>query len=477
MTSSPSELADGLTDVAAVIDARLAEHVEALRALVRIPSVSAPGFDGAAVRRSAEAVRDLLTATGFHGARLLEVDGAHPAVYAERLDVGPSGPTVLLYAHHDVQPPGDAAAWTSPPFEPQERDGRLYGRGAADDKAGIVAHVAAVDGWLRARAALPVNVKVVVEGEEETGSEHLADFLDAHGALLRADAVVIADSTNWQVGVPALTFALRGLADCIVEVRALDHAVHSGMYGGPVPDPLTALCKLVASLTDEHGAVAVPALRAGVPDASDEDAARIAALDFDESAFRRDAGLLDEVPLAGDPALHPLQRLWAQPNLTVIGFDAPAVRGSSNTLVPSARARLSLRLAPGQDAAAALDALIRHLEAQRPLGLGVAVTPGVAGSPFLSDPDAPASRAAALALEAAYGRPTALIGVGGSIPLIEPLVRAFGGAAVLLTGVEDPDTRAHGIDESLHLGDFRSACVAHAYLLQALAPVLEEASG
>ena len=475
MTTAPApvpltaaDLRASLADVAAAVDDRFADSLAALRDLVRIASVSAPGFDPAEVRRSAEAVRDLLAATGFAGARLLEVEGAHPAVYGERLDAGPDAPTVLLYAHHDVQPPGDAAAWTSPAFVPTERDGRLYGRGAADDKAGVVAHVAAVDAWLRARGAVPVNVKVVVEGEEETGSEHLGAFLDAYGDVLRADAAVIADSTNWKVGVPALTYALRGLVDCTVEVRALDHAVHSGMYGGPVPDPVTALCKLVAALTDDRGAVAVPALREGVPGHDAATAERIAALGFDEDGFRADAGLLDGVPLGGDPELHPLHRLWREPNLTVIGFDAPAVAGSSNPLVPSARARLSLRLAPGQDACRTRDALVAHLRAQRPLGLEVEVVPGAAGDPFLADLDDPATAAALQALEAAYGAPAALIGVGGSIPLLEPMARAFGGAAVLLTGVEDPDTRAHGIDESLHLGDFRRACTAHAFLLEAL---------
>jgi acetylornithine deacetylase/succinyl-diaminopimelate desuccinylase-like protein len=245
---------------------RMATHRIDLERLVAIPSVSAHGFDQDEVRRCAEVVRDLLTVRGCNNARLLEIDGAHPAVYAEWLGAGADRPTVLCYAHYDVQPPGDLAQWTTPPFEPAERDGRLYGRGAADDKAGIMVHVAAIDAWLSSHERLPVNVKVIIEGEEETGSEHLAQLLDSYGDLLRADVVVITDSTNWKVGVPALTNSLRGLVDCVVEVRALDHPLHSGMYGGPVPDPLTGLIKLLATMTDERGVVAIPGFADDAPE-------------------------------------------------------------------------------------------------------------------------------------------------------------------------------------------------------------------
>ncbi|MDP9405685.1 MAG: M20/M25/M40 family metallo-hydrolase, partial [Actinomycetota bacterium] len=337
-----SSALEGLDDVAGTLRDRLPVHRGDLEALVRIPSVSAPGFDPAAVRRSAEAVAALLTERGLDHVELLEVDGAHPAVYGDVVAAG-DAPTVLLYAHHDVQPPGDGAAWTSDPFTPTERDGRLYGRGAADDKAGVLLHVAAIDAWLRARGALPVNVKVIVEGEEETGSEHLGAFVERYADLLRADVLVVADTTNWRVGVPALTYLLRGLVDCEVELRALDHPLHSGMYGGPVPDPLTGMVKLLAGLTDEHGAVAVPGLRDDVRAPTAAERKRLAALDFDAERFRDEAGLLDGVAFGGDPALHPLERLWMQPNVTIIGLDAPAVATSSNTLVASARARISVR--------------------------------------------------------------------------------------------------------------------------------------
>lgn len=466
-----------------VLDDRMAVHRAALETLVRIPSVSAAGFDPVEVRRSAEAVRDLLESRGLRNARVLEVaadgpgDVAHPAVYADWLDAGPDAPTVLLYAHHDVQPPGADEGWSSPPFTPTERDGRLYGRGAADDKAGVIVHVAAVDAWLEAHGRLPVNVKVIIEGEEEIGSAHLGALLDGYADLLRADVIVITDSANWKIGTPSLTYLLRGLADCDVEVRGLDHSLHSGMYGGPVPDPLTGMVKLLAGLTDDTGAVAVPGLADDVRSVTEAERARLDALGFDEAAFRAEAGLLDGVVLGGDQEVHPLERLWMRPNLTIIGLDAPAVATSSNTLVASARARVSLRLAPGQDPVRARDLLCGHLESAAPWGLHVQVTPGAAVGAFVADPRGPAFEAALRALGDAYGQPAVLMGVGGSIPFIEPFAQAFAGpdgspAPALLTGVEDPDTRAHGTDESLHLGDWRNACLAEAYLLAELADSL-----
>jgi cysteinylglycine-S-conjugate dipeptidase len=376
-----------------------------------------------------------------------------------------------------VQPPGDDREWTTPPFEPVERQGRLYGRGAADDKAGILVHVAAVDAWLRSRGGLPVNVKIVIEGEEETGSEHLPAFLDAYVDLLRADVLVITDTDNWRVGTPALTYLLRGLVDCEVEVRGLEHALHSGMYGGPVPDPLTGLVKLLAGLTDERGAVAIPGFCDDVRVPTPTERERLAGLGFDEATLRTDAGLLEGVHLTGDPELHVLERLWMQPSATIIGLDAPAVAMASNTLLPSARARVSVRLAPGQDPDRAQAILRAWLEQHAPFGLHVTVTPGAAAAGFVCDPAEEPSRAvfeaADAALEAAYGKPVVYQGLGGTIPFIAPFAAAFGSsgrpAPALLTGIEDPDTRAHGIDESLHLGDWRNACLGEAYLFATLA--------
>jgi len=448
----------------------MARHRADLESLIRIPSISAQEFDPAQVRRAATAVRDLLEERGLQRAHLLEVDSAtgpgHPAVAAEHLAAGPDAPTVLLYAHHDVQPPGDPADWTSPAFDPTEREGRLFARGAADDKAGILVHVAAVDAWLSAEGRLPVNVKVLIEGEEEIGSPNLHRLLERHGDALQADLVVVTDSDNASVGVPAITYALRGAAHCVVEVRALDHAVHSGMYGGPVPDAITGLIRVLAALTDDNGAVvAALAEDLRVPSLAELD--RL--VDVDEGVLRRDAGMLPGVEFIGDPTVSLAERLWMRPSVTVTGIDAPSVAQAINALPPVARAQISLRVAPGQDPVRALERLVRHLEASTPWGLSVTVTRGAVADPYLVEPAGLVFEAAERALAAAFGAPVVYQGVGGSIPLLAPLTQALGGAPALLTGVEDPDTRAHGPDESLHLADWHSACLGEAYLFAELA--------
>lgn len=422
--------------------------------LVRIPSVSADAFDQSALEASATAVAALLVDAGLD-ATVRRVPGGRPAVVGRRQ--GPDGaPHVLLYAHHDVQPPGEG--WTSEPFEPTRRGERLFGRGAADDKAGVMAHVAA----LRALTEVygqdwPVGVTVFVEGEEEIGSPTFTSFLDAHAADLRADVVVVADSSNWKVGVPALTTSLRGLVDLVVRVDVLTHAVHSGMFGGPVLDALTLMARLVATLHDDEGSVAVPGLVHGVADGD---------VVVEEAAFREEAGVLDGVRLAGKGTL--ADRLWRGPALSVVGIDAPSVAEASNTIRHTARAMLSLRLAPGQDPAAAQKALEAHLMANAPFGARVTIEPGELGSPFLAPSDAPAMRVARAAFERAWGHPAVSIGQGGSIPFIVDLLGLAPEATVLVTGVEDPASRAHGADESVHLGELYKAVVAEALLLGAL---------
>jgi acetylornithine deacetylase/succinyl-diaminopimelate desuccinylase-like protein len=422
-----------------------------LESLVRIPSVSADPGAAEAMRASAEAVSDLLASAGMEVDVVRAGDGL-PAVLGHR-PAPPGAPTVLLYAHHDVQPAGDAADWDSDPFEPVERDGRLYGRGAADDKAGIALHLAA----LRALGDdLAVGVTVLVDGEEEIGSPTLGGILDAHRDRLAADVVVIADSTNWRIGVPALTTTLRGGAAAVVEVRTLRHAVHNGVYGGPVPDALTTLVQLLATLHDARGDVAVAGLRRGDADP----------LDLTEERLRADAGVLDGVRLLGSGSL--TSRLWAGPAVSVVGIDAPAVDSAPLTLVPSARAKVSLRIAPGDDGGAARDALVAHLRAHAPWGAEVTVSAGGAVEPFAARTDGPAYAAARSALAEAWGTGPVEIGVGGSISFVTTMARAFPDAEILITGIEDPDTRAHGANESLHLAEFERACLAEALLLSTL---------
>jgi acetylornithine deacetylase/succinyl-diaminopimelate desuccinylase-like protein len=424
-----------------------------LENLVRIPSVSAPAFDQQQVEISARAVAALLTAAGIPEVEILRAPGGGaPAVVARR--PAPDGaPTVLLYAHHDVQPPGDPALWSTPAFEPVERDGRLYGRGAADDKAGIVVHLAA----LRALAGdLAVGVTVFVEGEEEIGSPSFEAFLHAHRDRLAADVIVVADSGNWRVGVPALTTSLRGLVDGVIEVRTLDHAVHSGMFGGAVPDAMTATVRLLSTLWDDAGDVAVAGLVAG--EAAD--------LGYTAEQLRADAGVLDGVELIGTGRLE--SRMWTRPALTVVGIDAPSVATASNTLLPVVRVKFTLRLPPGQDPQAAFAALSTHLTERAPWGARVDVELGEAGQAWSGDVGGRVYDQARQALEQAWGTPPVMMGVGGSIPFIAALQEVFPDSTVLVTGVEDPDTRAHGTDESVHLDELRRACLAEALLLTAL---------
>ena len=442
--------ADQIQDIRDRVSGLMPEVRRDLEELTRIPSVSLSSFDQTHVDASAEATAALLRGEGLDVEIVRE--GGRPAVIGH-VD-GPDGaPTVMLYAHHDVQPPGADADWDSPPFEPTERGGRLYGRGAADDKAGIMAHVAA----LRAhRDLLPVGVTIFVEGEEEIGSDSLPTILERHGDRLRADAIVLADSMNWAVGEPALTTTLRGMIRVVVTVRALDHGVHSGMFGGAVPDAITALVRILASMHDDAGDVAVTGLGSG----------EAMELDYPEERLREESGMLPATETIGTGSI--LSRLWSKPALTTIGIDAPAVDSSSNTLVPNARAKVSIRLAADEDPHEAYAAVVRHVEKHTPWGVEVDVTLDDQGAGFAADADGPVYDEARAAFTDAWGVRPVDIGVGGSIPFVAAFAERYPDAGILITGVEDPDTRAHGANESLHLGEFEKVCVAEAVLLARL---------
>jgi acetylornithine deacetylase/succinyl-diaminopimelate desuccinylase-like protein len=425
-----------------------------LEDLVQIQSVSADPARTGEVWRSADAVADLFRAEGFADVDIVSADGGAPAVIAHK--PGPEGaPTVLLYAHHDVQPENDPADWDSPPFEPTERDGRLYARGAADDKAGIVAHLGAIRAY---GDGLPVNVVMFIEGEEEVGSDTLPALLEEHQERLRADVIVIADSGNWDIGEPALTTSLRGLVRADIEVRTLGHGVHSGMWGGLVPDALMTLSRVIASLHDDAGNVAVEGLVRGPA----------ADVEYPEDRLRAESGAHGSVEWIGDGPV--VERLWTRPSLSVTGLDAPKVDGASNTLVPMARAKLSLRIAPGDTTANAIERLREHCEAHVPWGAQLTFTLVDRGEPTQIDATGPAYDAARAAFEEAWdGTAPIDMGVGGSIPFIAEFLEAFPDASVLVTGVEDPDTRAHGANEGLHLAEFERVVLAEALLLRNLA--------
>jgi len=425
-----------------------------LERLVRLPSVAFPGFPDEPVRQTAAAVAQLLRDAGLPDVRMMDVARAPQAVFGQR-PAKPGAPTVLLYAHYDVQPAGDVSQWTSPPFEPTVREGRLYGRGAADDKSGIVIHAGAL---LALAEDCPVGVKVLVEGQEECGEGGVEEFVQAHAELLEADAIVISDVGNYALGVPTLTTSLRGMAACDLEVATLEGAVHSGMFGGPAPDALIAITRMIATLHDEAGDVAVEGLAT-----ADYDGA-----DYDEGAYRTDAGVLPGVGLIGSGSIG--ERLYGRPSINVIGIDAPAVDGAANALVPKARARISVRLAPGQDPAEAQAAVMKHLEAAAPWHVRVTVTPGTVGEGFLAKTDGPAYAVAATAMAAAYGKDVVHYGEGGSIPLVAAFLEALPDAEIILWGPEEPRCAIHAPDESIDLGELERCVLAEALFVEGMTP-------
>ena len=448
-----------ISDVRALVSSVFPASLSELKDLVRIPSVSWSSFDPQNVQRSAEAVASLVESTGLFEEvqilRSLKADSdelGQPAVVARR-NPAPGKPTVLLYAHHDVQPPGDENVWESEPFEPREKNGRLYGRGAADDKAGIMAHVTALRLLPTLVKDVDLGIVVFIEGEEEFGSPSFDNFLSDHHDLLAADVIVVADSGNWNTETPALTTTLRGNATFKLTVRTLDHALHSGMFGGAVPDAFMAFAGLVSSFYSQTGSVAVDGLhRVSAPTP-----------EYDDAQMREESGVLDAVSLIGDG--HVLERLWSQPSITVTGVDIPDLANASNTLLPSVSARISVRVAPGQSAEEAFAAVRKHIETHVPFGALVDFDDVNLGEAFATDTSGWAAQSISEALSQAWEKDTVNMGVGGSIPFISSFVSAFPRAQVLVTGVEDPDSRAHSPNESLHIESFEKAIVAELMFL------------
>jgi len=429
------------------------ELIRDLCALIRIPSVSWSGFDPEQVNLSAQRVRELCEQTGlFDSVGVYRQGDGAPAVIARR-EPAPGSPTVVLYAHHDVQPPGESALWESPAYEPSVRNHRLYGRGSADDKAGIAVHLGALRALSRVEGGeLSLGVVVFVEGEEENGSPTFPDFLEQHRNLLEGDIIVVADSDNPSTKIPAITTRLRGNVTAVVTISTLDHAVHSGMLGGAVPDAMMAFARLADSFYNDDGSVAIK----GLESSSGEE-------DTSVEAVGAEAGLLPGVSGIGRGSL--ADRLWDSPALTITGLDVPSVENASNTLLPIVRAKLSLRVAPTQKAESARLALQEHIAAWMPYGAHWELSDVSVGDGFVVPENSTAIELSLQALSQGFGRAAVTQGVGGSIPFIQQLAQAFPGAHVVVTGVEDPDTRAHSPNESLDLGVLHRAVLSEAVLL------------
>jgi acetylornithine deacetylase/succinyl-diaminopimelate desuccinylase-like protein len=421
--------------------------------LVRIPSVSADGFDPGEVRRSAEKVAELLRGEGTQDVQLLELGDAHPAVFGH-IPGPPGTPTVLLYAHHDVQPPGPDHEWHTGPFDPFERDGRLYGRGASDDKSGIIMHLGAIRAF---GGQPPVGLKIFIEGEEEIGSRHLPDFLEEYSDLLSADVIVIGDAGNWRVGTPALTTSLRGITAVEVEVRTLAAAQHSGLFGGLYPDALMVLARLVASLHNDDGSVAVEGL------VSEE----VEGLEFAEEQAAAMAGAVPGLETLGSGSL--VSRIWTRPAISVLAIDAPPVAEAINQLVPVVKAKISMRTAPGQDNKAAVEALTDHLKTHLPWGAHLEVRGTDWGDGFALSTEGDAFAAWKEGMRAAWGTEPVEMGVGGSIPFVPAFSERLPGAPILLTGAGDPTSSVHAPNESQDLDDLEKSVLAEAIALRLLA--------
>ena len=424
-----------------------------LAELVAMRSVADPRqFPAEECERTARWVREKFAGVGFTDAHLEETADGSMAVVGSRNGSSGAAPTVLLYAHYDVQPPLDDDAWRTPPFELTEVDGRWYGRGSADCKGNIVMHLAA----LRALGdGIPVDLKLVVEGSEEQGTGGLEAFVPAHADMLRADTILVCDTGNAAVGHPAATVSLRGMVNVVVTVEASTSEIHSGMFGGAAPDALAALVAMLATLRDARGNTSVTGL---------DNTRRWSGAPYPPEQFRQDVGALDGVELLGSGSVSDM--LWARPAVTILGIDCPPVVGSAAAIVPKAAARLNLRIPPGTVPEVAETALVEHLRAAAPWGVHVTVEVEATGSPFEAATDGPAYKAMAAAMQEAFGRPMTSLGQGGSIPLCNVFEETYPDAEIILMGVEEPQTLIHAPNESVDPSEIARMALTEALFLE-----------
>jgi acetylornithine deacetylase/succinyl-diaminopimelate desuccinylase-like protein len=441
--------------------------VRGLADLVAIPSISTDGEHQKEIAQTAALTCEQMRQAGLQNVEVLRSGDSNPYAYGEWLGA-PGKPTVFLYAHHDVQPINFAEQWQSDPWKLTARDGRLFGRGSADDKGAITAELGAISAYLKTKGGLPVNVKMLVEGEEEVGSSNLMDFFKQYRDRIRSDVIVVCDSENIDVGIPSITYSLRGIVGVLVEVQSAKLPVHSGMAGGALPDAAIALNVILSRLYWKNGRLPIPHYYDRVRTLTEKEKQTFRSLPGDEAKWREDYGILPGVSFATETGSHAYEQTWRKPAVTVIAQEASSIKGASNQVLPKASAIVSCRIVPDQEPEEVLAQLTSFLTADPPWGVKVTVTPQTPVKWWMTDPQGPAFEAAMAALRTGFGRDAVGIGCGGSIGFVGPLADLFGGAPALLLGIEDPKSNAHAPNESLHEGDFHKLMASLAHLFENL---------
>jgi acetylornithine deacetylase/succinyl-diaminopimelate desuccinylase-like protein len=440
------------------------QSVRDLTDLVAIPSISTDGEHAREIDQTAALTCEQMRRAGLQNVEVLRTSGSYPYAYGEWLGA-PGKPTVFLYAHHDVQPLNYIEQWQSPAWTLTSRNGRLYGRGAADDKGAITAQLAAISAYLKTKGALPVNIKMLVEGEEEIGSFNLMGFFQEHKKRLQSDVIVVCDTENIDTGLPSITYSLRGIVALVVEVESATLPVHSGMAGGALADAALALNVILARLYWKNGPLPIPHFYDRVRKMTAQERKTVATLPGDEAKWRADLGIFPEVRFATEEGVHPYEQTWRKPAVTVIAQEASTIKGASNQVLPKVSAIVSCRIVPDQDPEEVSDQLTRFLKTDPPWGVRVNIKP--LGKPvkwWMTDPTGPAFDAAMRAMRRGFDREPVSIGCGGSIGFVGPLADLFGGAPALLLGIEDPQSNAHAPNESLPESDWKSLMRAITHL-------------
>jgi len=430
--------------------------IRGLADLVAIPSISTDGEHDAEINRTATLTCDQMREAGLVNVEVLKVGNSLPYAYGEWLEAGPDKPTLFLYAHHDVQPVNYIEQWKSDPWELTRRDGRLYARGSADDKAAISAFLGAIAAYRKTSNQLPCNIKMVVEGEEEIGSKNLMQFFDKYRDKIKSDVIAVCDTENIEVGLPCITYSLRGVVAVQVDVTSAKLPVHSGMAGGALPDAALALNVVLSRLFWNNGPLPIPGYYDSVRVLTDKERAAFRKLPWNEAKFREEVGVLPKARFSLEEGHGVYEQTWRRPAISVIAQEASSLKGASNQVLPKASAILSCRIVPDQDSDQVVKQLQEYLQADAPWGVDVKVTQhGASGKWWMTDPNGPAFEAAMGAMRAGYDRDPVAIGCGGSIGFVGPLADLFNGAPALLIGIEDPASNAHAPNESLHEGDFK----------------------